>query len=64
MMSDARILAHIVRMTVNTFSMPKTRRDLAATLRNVRNTTGRKAAQLALAEMSSRWLTTFVKGEE
>lgn len=61
MMSDARILAHVVRVTVNTFTTPRNRRELAANLRNIRNTSGRSAARLALAELSARWITSFVK---
>lgn len=61
MMTDTRILANLIRCTVNTFTQPRTRRELAHQLRTIRNTSGSKAARLALAEVSARWITNFVK---
>lgn len=61
MMSDSRILATMIRCTINTFSEPRNRRELASVLRRVRNTSGAKAGRLALAEISARWITNYVK---
>lgn len=53
MLTDSRILAHFLDKAIRTFAEPRNRRELAAELRRIRNTSGRKTAALVLAQLSA-----------